>query len=75
MKYLEISLTKDDQDLYTEAYKSLQIKTDMVGRPSAPAPSIQHRASNLDWQLVSYMIFYIVTYFTYLLPTRGSKSH
>ena len=30
-----------------------------LGRPSAPAPSIQHHASNLDWQLVSYMIFYM----------------
>ena len=30
-----------------------------LGRPSAPAPSIQHRALNLDWQLVSYMILYI----------------
>ena len=29
------------------------------GRPSAPAPSIQYRALNLDWHLVSYMIFYI----------------
>ena len=30
-----------------------------LGRPSAPAPSIQYCASNLDWQLVSYMILYI----------------
>ena len=30
-----------------------------VGRPSAPAPSIQYCALNLDWQLVSYMIFYM----------------
>ena len=30
-----------------------------LGRPSALAPSIQYRASNLDWQLVSYMIFYM----------------
>ena len=29
------------------------------GHPSAPAPSIQYRASNLDWRLVSYMILYI----------------
>ena len=29
-----------------------------LGRPSAPAPSIQYHASNLDWQLVSYMILY-----------------
>ena len=30
-----------------------------LGRPSAPAPSIQYRASNLDWRLVSYMMLYI----------------
>ena len=30
-----------------------------LGRLSAPAPSIQYRASNLDWQLVSYMILYV----------------
>ena len=43
-----------------------------LGCPSAPAPSIQYCASNLDWQLVSYMIiihwnmwflFYISQYF------------
>ena len=30
-----------------------------LGHPSAPAPSIQYHASNLDWRLVSYMILYI----------------
>ena len=30
-----------------------------LGRPSAPASSIQYRASNLDWRLVSYMILYM----------------
>ena len=30
-----------------------------LGHPSAPAPSIQYCALNLDWQLVSYMIFYM----------------
>ena len=30
-----------------------------LGHPSAPAPSIQYRASNVDWQLISYMILYI----------------
>ena len=29
-----------------------------LGHPSAQAPSIQYRALNLDWQLISYMIFY-----------------
>ena len=31
-----------------------------LGRPSAPAPSIQYRASNLDWRLVSYMMLYLL---------------
>ena len=30
-----------------------------LGCPSAPAPSIQYCASNLDWQLISYMILYM----------------
>jgi len=30
-----------------------------LGRPSAPAPSIQYPASNLDWRLISYTILYI----------------
>ena len=30
-----------------------------LGRPSVPAASIQYRALNLDWRLVSYMILYI----------------
>ena len=30
-----------------------------LGHPSAPAPSIQYRASNLDWRLVSYMVLYM----------------
>jgi len=30
-----------------------------LGGPSAPATSIQYRASNLDWRLVSYMILYV----------------
>jgi len=28
-----------------------------LGHPSTPAPSIQYRASNLDWRLVSYIHF------------------
>ena len=33
--------------------------TILLGRPSAPAPSIQYHASNQDWRLVSYMILYM----------------
>ena len=33
--------------------------TTPLGRPSEPAPSIQYRALNLDWRLVSYMILYM----------------
>ena len=41
------------------AWTLLPPHTIPLGRPSAPAPSIQYRALNLDWQLVSYMILYI----------------
>ena len=34
-------------------------RTIPLGHPSAPAPSIQYHASNLDWQFVSYMILYM----------------
>ena len=30
-----------------------------LGRPSAAAPSIQYRASNLNWRLIPYMILYV----------------
>ena len=36
-----------------------------LGHPSALAPSIQYRASNLDWHFISYMIF---TCFNAILP-------
>ena len=44
---------------YPEPSSLLPSHTIPLGCPSAPAPSIQYRASNLDWQLVSYMIFYM----------------
>ena len=30
-----------------------------LGRPGAPAPSIQYHALNLDWRFVSYMILHM----------------
>ena len=33
--------------------------TILLGRPSAPAPSIQYHALNLDWLIISYMIVYM----------------
>ena len=30
-----------------------------LGRPSAPAPSNQYHALNLDWRFISYMILYM----------------
>ena len=44
---------------HPEPSSLLRPRTIPLGRPSAPAPSIQYRASNLDWRLISYMILYI----------------
>ena len=44
---------------HPEASSLLPPHTIPLGHPSAPAPSIQYRASNLDWWLVSYMILYM----------------
>ena len=44
---------------HPEPSSLLPPRTILLGRPSAPAPSIQYRASNLDWRLVSYMILYM----------------
>ena len=44
---------------YPEPSSLLLHYTISLGRPSAPTPSIQYHASNLDWRLVSYMILYM----------------
>ena len=48
--------------------------TSPLGHPSAPAPSIQYCALNLDWWLVSYMILYMFQCHLPNLPTL-SLSH
>ena len=46
-----------------------------LGRPSAPAPSIQYRTSNLDWQLISYMIIIHVSRpFSQIFPPSPSPT-
>ena len=40
-----------------------------LGHPSAPAPSIQYRASNMDWRLISYY-----TCFNAILPNHPTLS-
>ena len=44
---------------HPEPSSLLHSHTIPLGRPSAPAPSIQYRALNLDWRLISYMILYM----------------
>ena len=44
---------------HPEPFSLLPPHTIPLGRPSAPAPSIQYRASNLAWRLVPYMILYV----------------
>ena len=43
----------------SQSWTLLPPRTIPLGHPSAPAPSILYRASNLDWQFVSYMILYM----------------
>ena len=44
---------------HPESSSLLRPRTIPLGRPSAPAPSIQYRASNLDWRIISHMILYM----------------
>ena len=44
---------------HPEPSSFLPPRTIPLGHPSAPALSIQYRASNLDWRLISYMILYM----------------
>ena len=45
-----------------------------LGLRSAPAPSIQHRALNLDWHLVSYMTFHVSMPFSQIFPPSPSPT-
>ena len=45
--------------LHPEPLSLIPPCTTPLDHPSAPAPSIQYRALNLDWQLISYMILYM----------------
>ena len=44
---------------HPEPASHLPLRTILLGHPSAPAPSIQYPASNVDWWFISYMIFYM----------------
>ena len=59
LPYIKMNPPRDTCVPHPEPSSLLPPHTIPLGRPSAPAPSIQYRASNLDWQLVSYMILYI----------------
>ena len=44
---------------HPEPLSHLPPHTIPLGHPSAQAPSIQYRTSNLDWRVVSFMILYM----------------
>ena len=44
---------------HPEPLSHLPPRTITLSHPSAPAPSILHPASNLDWRFISYMILYM----------------
>ena len=43
-----------------------------LGRPSAPAPSIQYHASNLDWRGFIYDIIHVSMPFSQIIPPSSS---
>ena len=45
-----------------------------LGHPSAPAPSIQYHASNLDWWFISYMILHVSMPFSQIIPPSPSPT-
>ena len=62
--YWFCQISKWIRDRYTrvphpEPSSLLPPHTIPLGHPSAPAPSIQYRALNLDWRLVPYVILYV----------------
>ena len=59
LPYIKMNPPRDTCVPHPEPSSLLPPHNIPLGHPSAPAPSIQYRASNLDWQLVSYMILYI----------------
>ena len=42
---------------HPEPHSHLPPRTIPLGHPSAPVPSIQYHASNLDWRLISYILY------------------
>ena len=59
---------------HPEPFSLLPPRTIPLGSPSAPAPSIQCRASNLEWQLVSYDIIYVSMSFSQIIPPCPSPT-
>ena len=59
LPYINMNLPRYTHGPHPKPPSLLPPRTIPLGRPSAPAPSIQYHASNLDWRLVSYMILYM----------------
>ena len=59
LPYINMNLPWNTRVPHPEPPSHLPPHTIPLGHPSAPAPSILYPASNLDWQLVSYMILYM----------------
>ena len=59
LPYINMNLPQYTRVPHPEPSCLLPPRTILLGRPSAPAPSIQYHASNLDWRFISYMILYM----------------
>ena len=59
LPYINMNPPRCTRVPHPEPPSHLPPHTISLGHPSAPAPSIQYHASNLDSRFVSYMIVYI----------------
>ena len=59
LPYINMNPPRVYMSSHPEPPSHLPPNTISLGHPSAPAPSILHPVSNIDWRFISYMVVYM----------------